>query len=273
MSSIEPSNAAIGCIETRMPHCRVWNMNRLGLLVGLALAMGCEQSKPAPQSAPSAPSARDSIAAAPPAASSAAPKAAPKVGDVRMKPPGKPAALGTLPKGIGIRVGEAAPSAKLKNYQNEDIELSSQWKKRRVLLVFYRGGWCPFCNFQIREFTKQAGDLRKRDLNVVFVSVDRPSEATKSRDHHDLPFQFLSDSDLVLHKAYKVGFRVDDATLKRLKEKGIDIERSSGKDHHTVAVPSLFLIDKGKVKWAHADTDYKKRPKLSKVLDAIDAGI
>ncbi len=187
-----------------------------------------------------------------------------------MKQPGEPAALGSLPEGIGVPVGEAAPSAKLKNYQNEDVELSSQWAKRRVLLVFYRGGWCPFCNFQIREFTKQAADLRKRDLNVVFVSVDKPGEATKSRDHHDLPFQFLSDSDLVLHKAYKVGFQVGDAMHQRLKKKGMDIERYSGKDHHTIAVPSMFLIERGKVRWAHADTDHKKRPTLTKVLEAID---
>ena len=258
-----------------MHRRRGWNMKRLGLLAGLALSVGCEQSRQAPQPAPSA---AVSVATAPaasssatPAASRAAPAAAPKVGDVGMKEPEKPAAIGTLPDGIGVAVGKAAPSAKLKNYDDEDIELSSQWAKRRMLLVFYRGGWCPFCNFQIREFTTRAGDLRKRNLNVVFVSVDKPSEATKSRDHHDLPFQFLSDSDLVLHKAYKVGFHVDEATRERLKKKGIDIERSSGKDHHTIAVPSLFLIDKGKVKWAHADTDYKKRPRLSKVLKAIDA--
>lgn len=77
-----------------------------------------------------------------------------------------------------------------------------------------------------------------------------------------------------LHKAFNVAFEVDDETVAKYESIGIDLEKSSGKEHHTVAVPSMFLVGKdGEVLWAHADLDYKTRPTPDQVVAAIDEAL
>lgn len=73
------------------------------------------------------------------------------------------------------------------------------------------------------------------------------------------------------HKAFNVLNQLDEAGVKRLEGYGIDLEAHSGQKHHTIAIPSIFIIDaKGKVAWAHADTEYKTRPSAKQLLEVID---
>lgn len=140
-----------------------------------------------------------------------------------------------------------------------------------VLLVFYRGGWCPYCNSQIHELTAAYPEYKKRGVTPVAISVDRVEESAKTQATYTIPFPVLSDSDLAAHRAYRVLHEVDEAEFARLKGFGIDLERASGRSHHAIAVPSLFVIDgKGVVRWAHANLDYKVRPSTVQILAAID---
>lgn len=85
------------------------------------------------------------------------------------------------------------------------------------------------------------------------------------------PFPVLSDPDLAAHAALRVLHTAEDAEVERLRGFGVDIEKVSGRKHHQFAVPSLFLVDTaGRVRWAHADADYKTRPRTPQILAAID---
>jgi len=102
--------------------------------------------------------------------------------------------------------------------------------------------------------------------------VDRPSESAITDAEWEIPYPVLSDPDLALIKAFHVDFKVPDELIERYMEMGHNLENASGRDHHTIAVPSIFLIDaKGVVRWAHADEDYKTRPSAEQVITAISA--
>ena len=102
--------------------------------------------------------------------------------------------------------------------------------------------------------------------------VDSAEESEKTRARYSIPFPVLSDPELTAHRAFRVIHQADEAEVKRLKGFGMDLERASGKDHHFIAIPSIFLIDEhGVVRWAHADPDYKVRPSIVQILAAIDA--
>jgi peroxiredoxin len=179
--------------------------------------------------------------------------------------------LGTLPEGVGVAVGSPAPDARLIDSEGKAQNLAELWKKGKVLVVFYRGGWCPFCNFQVRGLTQAFLELQKRGVTPVVISVDQTSEASKTQATYSIPFPVLSDPDLTAHKAFRVVQEVDDATVERYKGMGIDLEKSSGRKHHTIAIPAMFLVDeKGVVRWAHADRDYKIRPTTDQLLGAIE---
>jgi peroxiredoxin len=224
-----------------------------------AQGVGCQK--------PSSASTESSAAASAPAASAAvarkpSPKATTTTGD---------AELGKLPEGVGIAVGSPAADGKLQDAGGKAVQLADFWKKGWVLLVFYRGGWCPYCNFQVRELTRALPELDKRAVTPVLISVDRVSEAAKTSATYEIPYPVLSDPELVVHRGFRVLQQVDDATLAKYRDFGIDLEGSSGQKHHTIAVPSLFLVDKdGIVRFSHADRDYKVRPSTAQILAAID---
>ena len=97
-----------------------------------------------------------------------------------------------------------------------------------------------------------------------------PAQAIRTYRSYKIPFPVLSDPDLVLHKAFNVLQLVDEQMVKKYKAYGIDLEKSSGRKHHTIAVPSLFVIDRaGFVRWAHADRDHRTRPSTEQILQTL----
>lgn len=180
-------------------------------------------------------------------------------------------AFGTLPEGVGVAVGSDAPNARLANLEGQAVELTDLYRRGATMVVFYRGGWCPYCNHQIRQLTEDYAEFQRRGVSLVLISVDRIEEGARTRASWQIPFEVLSDPDLVAHRAFSVLEVVDEATQERYRSFGIDLEAASGRDHHTIAVPSVFVVDaEGHVLFAHADRDYRTRPSNAQLLEALD---
>ncbi len=181
------------------------------------------------------------------------------------------AQLGTLPEGVGVAVGQAAPDATVSDAEGRPVALADLMAEGPTLLVFYRGGWCPYCNHQMHELTQAWDGFQARGITPVAISVDRADESAKTRASWEIPFPVLSDPDLVAHTAWNVLNHVDDETYQWLTGLGHDLEEASGRDHHTIGVPSMFLVDAdGTVRWAHADPAYKVRPTPEQVFAIVD---
>jgi peroxiredoxin len=246
-----------------------------GLLAPLlisALVAGCDKPEPAPSAPGSAVVAQSS------AKVSTDESAAPAKPDVA---PTKPRAkaftatekhqLGTTPEGVGLPHGSPIPDVELKKSNGEPVALRTLLANKNAVIVFYRGGWCPYCNFQIHSLAKEHGEFEKRKVTLVAISVDRVSEASKTKTAYEVPFALLSDPELKAHEAFKVVHQVDQAEFEKLSGYGIDLERASGQTHHKIAVPAVFLVSKnGSVRWAHADPKYKVRPTAKQLLEIID---
>jgi peroxiredoxin len=113
--------------------------------------------------------------------------------------------------------------------------------------------------------------FQERGILPVAISVDRIEEAAKTQATYTIPFPVLSDPDLAAHSAFRVIHQADESEVARLKGFGIDLENSSGRTHHMIAIPSLFIIDRdGIARWAHADADYKVRPSTDQILQVLD---
>ena len=238
-----------------------------GVLLSLAGALtGC--SKPSGSSAvTSAPT----TSSAAPVSTTASP--AGSAGATPMKPYTDPAAdrIGVLAPGTGIPVGQKVPDIHARDLDGNDVSLSSLYSKGPILLAFYRGGWCPFCATENHALATAYPEYQKRGVTPVTVSVDKPDQEAKTKATYVIPFPVLSDSDATMIEAFHVVNKVDDATLAKMKGFGVDLEGYSGKAHHEIAIPALFLIDRtGVVRWAHSDPDFKVRPSTAQILSAID---
>ena len=222
--------------------------------------------------APAGPEAKPSMnAPAAPAAAPAAPAAAPAA-PLKEHAITAPARLGVLAPNTGVPVGSKVPDAKARDLEGKEVSLASIYAKGPVLLLFYRGGWCPYCNSEIHSMATAYPEYQKRGVTPVAVSVDLPENSSKTKASWSIPFPVLSDNDAATLDAFHVSRVVEGKELGMLKGYGIDLESASGKAHHKIAIPSIFLIDRGGVvRWAHSDPEYKVRPSTAQLLAAIDA--
>jgi len=181
------------------------------------------------------------------------------------------AKLGTLAPGFGIAVGQRAPDATLEDITGKKQKLSELYKSGPTFVVFYRGGWCPFCNIQLHDLGAAKADFDKRGVKLVAISVDKPSEEAKTQAKDGVPFPMLSDSKLVAHKGFKVVHVAGEEELKKMTSFGVDLGAYSGEGHKSYAVPAVYLVDKtGVVRFAHVDEDYKTRPSVKQLLGVAD---
>ena len=176
--------------------------------------------------------------------------------------------LGSAPAGLGLKVDSKAPDASLPDVSGKTIRLSALYSQAPTFVVFYRGGWCPFCNLQLHALATAKPDFDKEGLRVVAISVDKPDEEAKTTAKQGVTFPMLSDSDLATHRAFNVVHVPKEAEAKGLAKFGVDLEQYSGKSHHSFAVPAIFLVDRaGVVRWVHIDDDYKTRPSPQQMIE------
>jgi peroxiredoxin len=238
-----------------------------GLATVAALLAGCSKSSGAGDGSPSA-------AASPAPAAAASPSAGSMPTAPTFKESSAPPAdrIGILAPNTGIPPGQHVPDVHAVDLEGKDVTLSSLYGKGPILLAFYRGGWCPFCNGEIHALTGAFAEYQRRGVTPVAVSVDKPEAEAKIKATYAIPFPVLSDSDAAIIEAFHVVKKVGDDELAKMKGFGVDLESYSGKTHHEMAIPSLFLIDrKGVVRWAHSDPDFRVRPTMAQILSAIDA--
>lgn len=170
-----------------------------------------------------------------------------------------------------LQPGTKAPNVAVRTLDNKEVRLASLTKGKRTVLIFYRGGWCPFCNMHLSELGAAKAEFTKMGYQVVAVTPDSPEELNKTLDKSHLDFTLISDSKADAMKAFGVAFRLDDPTFSMYKEKfNLDIEKNSGgQTHHILPVPSVFLIDeKGMIRFTQSNPDYKVRMSSKEILEA-----
>lgn len=182
---------------------------------------------------------------------------------------------GIAPSADQIRpllLGSAMPDAAMQTVDGKSTTLKDQVNSKPTVLVFYRGGWCPYCNTQLSELRKIRKPLEDMGYQMIAISPDLPDELTKTLDKDQLDYTLLSDSTAEALKAFGIAFRVDDATIEKYKGYGIDLEKSSGQNHHALPVPSVFIVDgMGVLQFSYSHPDYKIRVPGKVVLAAAQA--
>ncbi|RMG57816.1 MAG: hypothetical protein D6713_08925 [Deltaproteobacteria bacterium] len=110
------------------------------------------------------------------------------------------------------------------------------------------------------ELSGRAGEIEGMGYRIVALSPDRPEKIAEMRERISVSVPIYSDSDVEAASAFGVAFRVDEEGLERLKGFGIDLEDASGKDHHILPVPSVFIVDgEGRVRFEYVQPDYRYR--------------
>ena len=156
--------------------------------------------------------------------------------------------------------GMKAPSFRLRDAAGAEVVFNPDALTKPLVMTFYRGGWCPFCNLHLSELRKAEAELREMGFDYWFISIDKPELLYESLETPGIDYRVLSDSETQATRAFGVAFRVSAETVERYREYGIDLEAASGRDHHVLPAPSTFLIGKdGIIRFQYTNPDYTLR--------------
>jgi len=159
-----------------------------------------------------------------------------------------------------IPTGSAMPDATVRDEQGNSTTLKQLTDGKPTVLVFFRGGWCPLCTRHTGQLIKAYPQILEKGAQLLAISPDSPKSTAANRSKNSVPFPLLSDSDLAAAKAFGLAFQVDGATLEKYKGYGIDLQKASGREHNTLPVPAVYIVDaNGQVVFAHSDPNYRER--------------
>lgn len=168
--------------------------------------------------------------------------------------------------------GDVAPPFSLKNVSGTTVSLKEALKKGPVVLTFYRGGWCPYCNAQLKSYQSVLPEFKKRGAQLIALTPETPESAAQTTQKDQIQFEILTDPSNQTGNAYGLVFGVPAELKKLYLGFGIDLEKSQGNPDWQLPIPATYVIDRdGKIAWAFVDIDYRNRAEPSEILKVLDA--
>lgn len=153
-----------------------------------------------------------------------------------------------------LLIGETVTDAVLKSVDSADQSFLSILSDKPTVVLFYRGGWCPYCNAHLSDIQDAEGEILELGYQIIAISPDSPENLKASDEKNDLNYELYSDATGKLTKAMGVAFEVQEKRKKRL------FDKSGGLNDGFLPVPSVFVIDtKGQILFEYINPSYKTR--------------
>ncbi len=170
----------------------------------------------------------------------------------------------------GLQVNDKAPEFTAKDQNGKVISLEGALKNGKVVLIFYRGQWCPYCNNQLKSVEDSLSFITAKGASVLAITPEQPAMVGKTIEKTKATYSILSDDHLKIMKAYDVAYSLDAATVEKYKGYGIDFSSANGNNGANLPVPAVYIIDtNGNIAYRHFDTDYTKRASIQEIVDHL----
>jgi peroxiredoxin len=167
----------------------------------------------------------------------------------------------------GLQVGDRAPDFELPNAVGERIKLSDRLQQGAVILTFYRGGWCPYCNLELRAYQKLLPQIQAAGVRLIAISPQTPDASLSTAEKNQLSFDVLSDRGSKVAQAYNIAFELPDDLKQLYTQFGHALPDSNGTSDWQLPIPATFAIAPNRqILLAHIDVDYRNRLEPSEAL-------
>lgn len=167
--------------------------------------------------------------------------------------------------------GDKALDFTLKNALNKDISLDDLLLENDFVVVnFYRGQWCPYCNLELQAFQSINKELQDLNAKLVAISPQTPDASLSTKEKNELEFEVLSDTNNALAQNYGLVFNLAEELRPIYSGFGIDIVGLNEEDSFDLPMPATYVINKNKeIIFSFIDEDYTKRSEPQTILDII----
>ncbi|MFI4916900.1 MAG: peroxiredoxin-like family protein [Phycisphaerales bacterium JB060] len=167
-------------------------------------------------------------------------------------------------------VGDQAPGFTLENQQGEEVSLSDLLEDGPVVLLWYRGGWCPYCNLTLAAYQHHLDEIRDLGATLVALTPELPDKSLSTAEKNELDFQVLSDVGNAVAREYGVVFDLTEGVQANY-EKNFGLSDFNGDDSGELPLAATYVIDRNaQIRWAFLDADYRNRAEPADVMRALE---
>lgn len=166
-----------------------------------------------------------------------------------------------------LKTGQSIPEVNIKNIKGESVSLNSIVSENPTILIFYRGGWCPYCNVHLSKLQEIESELLALGFQIIAISADSPEMLSETLDKNELKFTLYSDNESAASTAFGLAFRVSDDYMEKLASYNIDLEGATGNKDHILPVPAVYMLNtSGLIEFDYSNPDYKVRLDTGELL-------
>jgi peroxiredoxin len=171
-----------------------------------------------------------------------------------------------------VKAGETAPEFVLPDPDGNPVSSRQLLAKGSLVVTFYRGVWCPYCNLDLQALEAARGEIESRGASLVALSMQSAANSRKSQRDNHLGFPVLVDFKGAVADRFGLRFKLSDQLVEIYKQFGNDLAQINGEPSWTLPMPARYVIDRdGVVAYAEVNPDYTKRPDPSELLPVLDS--
>lgn len=170
-----------------------------------------------------------------------------------------------------LQKGDTVPFFELPNAQGRLFSIREKLKDGPVVITFYRGGWCPYCNLSLRALQKLLPRIKELGATLVAISPEQPDNTLDTATKNALGFDVLSDKSNTVAGTFGITFTLPEKLKSIYKEFGIDLETVHGDSLYNLPVPATFIVDsEGTIVYTFVNTDYRKRAEPAEIITVLE---
>ncbi|TDO20274.1 peroxiredoxin-like family protein [Pedobacter duraquae] len=168
-----------------------------------------------------------------------------------------------------LTVGDKAPDFELNNAVNRPVKLSTLLRSGPVILSWYRGGWCPYCNIQLRYLQSYLSQFKAAGARLVALSPELPDKSLSTTEKNELTFEVLTDYNNTVARQFNIAFTLNEE-LVDIYNNFHKLEDYNGVATNELPIPATYVIDTdGMIRYAFVDPDYRKRAEPAEILAVL----
>lgn len=169
-----------------------------------------------------------------------------------------------------VKTGDAFPSIALTDQRGQPFDIFEKAQAQPLVVTFYRGGWCPYCNLELRAYQKVLPDIETLGARLVAVSPETPDNTLATAEKNALTFSVLSDAKGALAEALGIRFRLSEPVEAYFRKAGLDLPSRNGDGGWSLPIPATYVVGRGgHISFAHVEPDYRKRLDPQLILDVL----
>jgi peroxiredoxin len=171
----------------------------------------------------------------------------------------------------GLKKGMKAPEFTAKDNDGKTIDMKELLRSHKAVVVFfYRGQWCPYCNRYIKQLQDSLQLLTDKGAYVIGVTPETSDNINQTVSKTHASFSIIQDKGYKIMKAYDVNYTVDDATMSKMNKYGVDLEKNNGNKDHVLPVPATYIVDRsGTITYVYFNKDITHRAPISTLLEQM----